>query len=235
MSAWLSLFRHRLRPWELAALQAWLERADPAIQAIGKRQLDLVVSAGRHIGGTEVYLRYDRSSQTDGDWPKFADFPREKQVADVRISINGQRVKCQIWVINGRIAMLEFSKLPPLFLRKAYVEILDVKTGPFPSDKKRDELAASLPQDYVDLVKAVGPTGPEEKNGIGILTLEQIYVVTIEGEQYWMLAEKPDVGMLGVPTDESDRVVRFLFYDGRPSLALSASFREALEKAGDVE
>ncbi len=108
--------------------------------------------------------------------------------------------------------------------------MLDLSTGPFPSNRKGEELAASLPPDYVELVRGGGPDGPEI-DGIGVLTLDQVYVAG----SHWMLAEMPDIGMLGVAVDGEDRDVWFLFYDGRPPHRLSPSFREALTKARSIE
>ena len=117
-------------------------------------------------------------------------------------------------------------------LDDAEIEILGVKTGPFKSDLKRDELAASLPADYVEI--AGGPSDKLEKDGIGIMNLDQVYTVNLDSGEYWLLAEKPDIGMLGVPTEGDGRDVWFLYYDGREPQRLSPSFREALEKARDI-
>jgi hypothetical protein len=233
---WFNSLFPALKSWERAAIQAWLNDADPETRDVGNSQLGLINLVRRGVGGRDVYLYYFQYGLYRGNYPRLFNIPdAEKQVAQVRMLINSQKVTARISVVARHIFELNFSKLPPLFLRKAHVEILDVNTGPFPSDRKRDELAASLPPDYVDLVKAAGPTGPDEKDGIGVLTLDQVYLVTIEGEQYWMLAEKPDIGMLGVRVEGDDRNVYFLFYDGPPPTPLSPSFREALEKARDID
>jgi hypothetical protein len=181
----------------------------------------------------EVYIAFPPSWFYKEDIPDFPNIPLEKQVAEVRLSINGQKVKCQIWAVRGHIFLLRFSKLPRRIPRNAEVEVLGVKTGTFKSDRKRDELTASLPADYAEI--AGGPSDRLEQDGIGIMNLDQVYTVNLDSGEYWMLAEKPDVGMLGVPTEGDGRVVWFLYYDGREPRRLSSSFREALALARDIE
>lgn len=235
LPAWLKLFRRRLREWESAALDAWLEKENPEIREIGERQLGFVMWAGRLFRGREVYLRYPPLRFVTEEFPLFPNFPIEKQLAEVRMSINGHKVKCQVWAIRGRVSMLEFTKLPRLFLRAAHVEVLGVKTGPFPSDRTGEDLAYLLPPDYVELVRASGPGGLDFPGGIGVMRLDQVYMANLDGGQYWLLAEKPDIGMIGVPVEDGNRDIQFLFYDGRRAKTLSPSFGKALELARDIE
>lgn len=230
---WFNFLLGGFKPWERAAIDAWLQKADPDARDIATRQLGLVMMLGRHLGGTEVYFRYTPSWLYKGDFPEFSNFPKEKQVAEIRMSTNDQKIKCQIWAIRGHLAILEFSKLPRRLPRNAEVEVLAVKTGPFPSDRKRDKLAASLPADYVEIAR--GPADGLEQDGIGIMNLDEVYTVNPDSGEYWALAEKSDIGMLGVATEGGDRDVWFLYYDGRPPQRLSRSFREALEKARGID
>lgn len=230
---WFNFLLGKFRPWEKAAIDAWLREAEVDIHEVACRQLGLVIGFLRHLRGASVYLNYGPSFLYKGDFPEFSDFPLEKQLAEVRMAIDGEKVKCQIWAIRGHLSMLEFSKLPRRVPRSAKIEILAVKTGPFPSDRKRDELAASLPADYVEIAR--GPSDKLEQGGIGIMNLDQVYTVNLESGEYWMLAEKPDVGMLGVATEGDGRDVWFLYYDGREPRRLSPSFREALDKAQGLE
>lgn len=230
---WFNFLLGKFRPWEQAAINAWLHEEDSDVQEIASRQLGLVIGFFRHLRGASVYLNYAPSFLYGGEFPEFSSLPLEKQMAEVQLSINGQNVKCQVWAIRGHIAILEFSKLPRRIPRSAEVQVLGVKTGPFKSDRKRDELAASLPADYVEV--AGGPSDKLEQDGIGIMNLDLVYTVNLDSGEYWMLAEKPDIGMLGVPTEGDGRVVWFLYYDGREPRRLSSSFREALALARDIE
>lgn len=230
---WFNFLLGKFRPWERAAIEAWLNEAEVDVHEIACRQLGLVIGFIRHLRGASVYINYAPSFLYDGDFPEFSSFPLEKQVAEVRLAINGQKVKCQIWAVRGHVAILEFSKLPRRIPRKAEVDVLGVKTGPFKSDLKRDELAASLPADYVEI--AGGPSDKLEQDGIGIMNLDMVYTVNLDSGEYWLLAEKPDIGMLGVPTEGDGRDVWFLYYGGREPHRLSPSFRVSLEKARDIE
>ena len=74
-----------------------------------------------------------------------------------------------------------------------------------------------------------------EREDIRVLPLDQVYTVNLDEGEYWLLAEKPDFWMLGVRTDGRDRDVWLLSYDAFPAERLSSSFRDALEKARELE
>jgi hypothetical protein len=229
---WFNFLFPPIRPWERKAVEAWLNVVDQRTREIGLAQLDQVNIVQRLDRGRTVNFYSRPYGLFVGQFSPSFDIPEiERQVAEVRMSIDGVETKARMWVVNGHIFEIAFEGLPRGSKRGAEVAILAVKTGPFPANRKHDALRASLPPDFAEMEGVDDPVDDR----IGVLTADQVYTVTSEGRTYWMLAEKTDIGMLGVPVEGDDRVVQFLFYDGRPPVRLSRSFKEAVAKARSIE
>lgn len=229
---WFNFLIPPLKPWERAAVEAWLEAAAPEMREAGYRQLEQANFVQRLDHGRSVNLyRFPFGLRRQAFRPLFQIAEREKQVAEIRMSINGVETTARLWVVNGHIFELTFDRPPGASRGPAKIEILGLKAGPFPSDRRGNDLAAALPADFAEAAGRPDLGG----SGIDVLTLDQVYAATIAGELYWLLAEKPDCGMLGVPVEGDDRRVCFLFLDGRPARRLSVSFAEAVAKAAEME
>ena len=88
-----------------------------------------------------------------------------------------------------------------------------------------------MPADFARTAEAA-IAQPTRYYRASVFGLDEICSASFEDGRYWLLAEVPDVGMLGVRDQSADREVYLLFYDGRQALGLGNSFKDAVERAG---
>lgn len=230
---WLNPVLPPLRRWECAVIDGWLREAGAETRGIVESQLALVDLAQRFIGGREVNLYSLRHGKSPA-WRALKHPGREWQVAEVRARVAGTPVKAQIWAVHGHVFSIHFDRVPRNWFRRPEVEITEVRKPPFAANKSARRLRAALPADYVEMAEGPEAARPPEHE-FGLIAPDEVYLVTLEEGQYWALAERPDVGMLGVRLEQEGGPVYFLFYDGRPPRPLPGSFAEAAEQARGME
>jgi len=234
---WLNSLFPPLRRWERAAIDAWMNDVDPETREIVQSQLRLINLAQRSAAGKVVELYYVKSGIALGhfdDRLSFAAGREEVVLGDVQLSINGRKIVCQLQAVNGRLFSLEFDQVPPLWLWRPAVHVTAVNASLRPIKPRPEDLQTRLPPDYVEILEGA-PLPASTSTNVSLLSLDQIYASTFEEGRFWLFAEIPDLGMLGVKVESDDRTIYLLFYDGRRGLGLGTSLREALERARDLE
>jgi hypothetical protein len=228
---WLNPLVPPLRAWEKAAIDGWLSRTDPATRELVREQLQRINFAQRNPQGDVVNLYSIPYGLLQGIFPRLLPgVGRERKLSEVEMTIDGESVKADIWSANGRVFSIEFSRPPRQLLTKGVIEVSTVREGPTLREPGPEELAKHLPEDYTSVIQDPALAAQFE-NDVSVLSPNEIYSATINGRQFWLLAELPDVGMLGVSAEGPDRQVYMLFYDDRAPLPLSRSFRDALTQA----
>jgi hypothetical protein len=221
---WLNHILPIFRPWERQVLDAWLEQTDPETREIIRDQLKRINFVQRNQAGNVVNMYFIRYGLCRGDFPNLLPTRSpDAQLSEVDLTIDGKPVKAELWAANGRLFSLEFSRSPRQLIKQGRLEIKAVRRAP---SYTREELVELLPSDYLELSRR-----PEFDARVSILPLEEVHSTTTDAGRFWVLAELPDFGVLGIPVDGEDKRIRLLFYDGRPPHPLSTSFAEALSQA----
>jgi len=146
---------------------------------------------------------------------QLADLSNEQLLGKMLLKVHsGAKLAAEIWAANGGLFSIEFSSPPRSDLGYSDIEVLEFEQFP----KRERPRIEMLPLDYPDL----------SSSSKLVLSFDRIYDVKIEVSHYWILAEVPDLGLLGVKQRSSDRVLYFLPYGGEYPTNLGASLAKAL-------
>jgi hypothetical protein len=227
---WLNFLCPPLRRWERAAIDAWMQETDSETREVVQSQLRLTNLAQRSVGGRVVELYYVRSGATIGKLDRRLPVGREPvTLGEVAMTVNGRRMACRLVAVDGRLFSLEFDQAPRIWTWRPRIRIDSVDTLMRPTKPTPEELQALLPADYAEVVReARSPASPT--SDMSVLDLDEIYESTFVEGRFWLFAEFPDTGMLGVKTQGEDRQIYLLFYDGRRALGLGDSLKDALNR-----
>ena len=113
------------------------------------------------------------------------------------MAVNGEEIVCLLVAVSGHLFSLEFDRAPRRWLSRPEIKIISVDTWARPIKPQQRELRALLPADYAEIAAATIPQSSPAYEA-AILSLDEIYDASFDDGRYWLLAEIPDVGMLGV-------------------------------------
>lgn len=227
---WFNFLCPPLRPWERAAVDAWLVETDAGTRDVVQSQMELINLAQRSAEGKVVELYYIKSGTTPGELQRRLAVGRDPVIVGrVEMTVDGMRISCQLLAVDGQLFSLEFDQVPRGWMRKRSIRIESVDASRHPLRPGPEELQSLLPPDFMDV--AGDPSLPEN---ISLFDLNEIYASTFDKGRFWLLAEIPDIGMLGVGCEGDDRQVHLLYYDGRRPLGLGTSLRRAMERAQEL-
>lgn len=228
---WFNFLCPPLRPWERAAVDAWLAEADAETCEIVQSQMQLINLAQRSAAGKVVELYYIKSGATPGEFQRRLAVGREAIiVGKVEMTVDGKKMTCQLLAVDGQLFSLEFDQVPRGWLWKPSIHIDTVNVSMRSLKPDAEELQSLLPHDYID-VAARRSAVPAN---VSLFDFEEIYASTLEEGRFWLFAEVPDIGMLGVKSEGDDRQVYLLYYDGRRSLGLGTSLGRAMERVREL-
>jgi hypothetical protein len=224
---WFNFLCSPLRTWERAAIDAWASKTDVETRGIVQSQIQQINLAQRSAAGKVVNLYYIKSGTTPGEFRHRLAVGRDGvNVGKVEMTVDGEKVVCQLLAVDGRLFSLEFDRLPRRRWRRPRVRVDAVIVSMLQLKPKPEELRTYLPYDYVD-VAARREFLPDK---VSLFDFDEIYASTFEEGRFWLFAEIPDVGMLGTRVDDADRRVYLLNYDGCRSLELGLSLEKALKR-----
>jgi hypothetical protein len=235
--------RSKLSLVEGQVLGAVAAELSPAAREIFNQQRDLVNLIQRHADGKEVNLYVMRRGKPFVE-EQFL-FPlrvTETELATVEmIEADEQKsLRAAVWLVEGRVFSIAFNKPPPRNGEKG-VEIKRVKILCDPmvpeskgtaSDAQRREkiletVQAKLPDEYLQLV---GEGKGVSINEWTVYAVQDIRKIPQRDGNYCLLAEKQDLGALGVKEDESSGQLYYLDYGEDHGEKITVGFRTFLEE-----
>jgi hypothetical protein len=224
---WFNFLCPPLRRWERAAVDAWTSKTDVETREIVQSQMRLINLAQRSAAGKVVNLYYIKSGTTPGEFRHRLAVGRDGViVGKVEMTVDGEKMVCQLFAVDGQLFSLEFDRMPRRWWWRPDVRVDAVDVSMRPLKPKPEELRTFLPYDYVDMA------GRREflPGNVSLFDLGEIYASTFKDGRFWLFAEILDVGMLGTESSDKDRNVHLLYYDGRAPEALGPSLETALAR-----
>ncbi len=232
----------KLTQLESQVLSAVSARLSPMAKEIFTRQIGLVNSIQRFSKGKDVNLRIKkRGKQFLAEELRFPLRP-ETLLATVGMGASNAKVKfkAEVWLVNGRVFSIEFNK-PPRDILKVGANITEVKILHDPmipasdeavSDAARREnllrtIQSKLPEEYLELV---GEGKGLTINDWVVNGIQNIRKIVLRDGDYYLLAEKIDMGAVGVRAGEASGQVYYLDYGDDRGEKISVSLREFFEK-----
>jgi hypothetical protein len=218
---WMNGLLGVFKPLEKAVLDCLIDRMPAGIRDVLRAQMEEVTLVQRHQSNRVAQFYKIRKGFTREEFSvQIPNSPREQLLGKILFKgYSGAKLTAEIWAANGRLFSIEFSKPPRSDVHHSDIDILECEH--FPS--RNGPRVAGLPVDYEGLV-------PLNRF---VLRLDEIYDVAIKSAWYWVVAEVPDLGLLGVEQYSSDRAVYLLPYSGEDPTKLGFSLAEALDKASE--
>lgn len=213
---WLNGLLGVFKPLEKALFDCLIERMPVDIRNILGVQVKEVTLVQRHESGRVAYFYKIRKGVIREEFSvQLSSAPREQLLGKIVFKAHsGAKLTAEFWATNGDLGSIEFNTPPGSDIGYSDIDLLKFELFP----KRIDPKLRQRPSDYEDLVLS----------NESVLQLDEIYDVGIASAQYWVLAEVPDLGLLGVERYSSDRVLYFLPYSGSDPTKLGTSLAEAL-------
>lgn len=237
------LFGHsKLSSLESQVLDAVSAELSPSGREVFNKQLKLVNLIQRHGDGKEVNLYVMRRGKPFIEKRLLFPLMSEAQLATVEfLAIEGKKTfKADVWLANGRVFSIEFNKPPQEILEQgasvANVKLLrdpmSVASEATSSDARthNDALAAiqsKLPDQYLQLVdngKGVSI------NEWAVCAVQDVRKISQRDANYYLLAEKEDMGAVGVKEGDFSGQLYYLDYADDRGEKITVSLRKFLEE-----
>lgn len=203
-------------------LDRLIERMPARTQGILKDQVKEITLVQRHQSRRVVQFYRIRNGLVREEFSiRLPGSLREQLLGKMLFEAHsGIRLTAEIWAANGWLFSIEFSAPPRSDLNYPDVDILEFERFP----RRSGPQAELLPFDYESLASS---------NKV-VLNLDEIYDIEIGSTRYWVLAEVPDLGLLGVEQLSSDRTLNLLPYSGDGPTEFGTSLAEALIAASKL-
>jgi hypothetical protein len=224
--------RPKPRPLESQVLTAVAAELSMPAREIFNEQIEIVNLIQRHAADKEVNFYVMRGGKPVRDEKML--FPlRQEEVQLAKIEMVGGRA--EVWLVKGRVFSIQFSKPPKIILEKgAKIEKVSILHDPMmsapsgaDSDAKLTTIHSKLPDEYTHLV---GDGKKIRINDWAIHGVQDIRKIVQQDGNYYLLAEKEGMGVVGVKEDETTGQLYYLDYgDGRGE-KISAGLKSFLEQ-----
>lgn len=233
MRGLLKRLRPPLRPYEQRLIDALAEQLRPEARALLARQVEQVNLVQRHGDDKEVNLYAMRGGKPSFDGASLFPLRAEANLATIRFEAvsHSKPFRVTFWLVNGHLFTLEFSQSPKTLQPEGLeIQKVDVLVDPLrpadPAIPARAPLDATLPPDYADLVaRAEGSTIGDCR----ILRPSDIRSVVTADENYYVLVECPERGVLAIKQGSSDGEIYVLGYDDDRATPIGKALRGAIE------
>ena len=212
----------KLNPLESQVLSAVSAELSLPGRNVFNKQIDIVNLVQRHADGKEVSLYVMRRGKPVYEEQFLFPMRREVQLADVEM-LGG---RAEIWLVEGWVFSIHFDK-PPKRILELGAEIKKVRILQDPmiaasadstsGAKRREEVLATirskLPDEYWQLV---GEGKEITVNDWVLSGIQDVRKIVQKDGNYYLLAEKVDMGAIGVKEGEFSGQLYYLDYgDGR--------------------
>jgi hypothetical protein len=244
MSLLSALFgRPKLSSLENQVLTAVSAELSPKAREVFNKQINLVNLVQRHADGKEVNLYSMRRGK-----PVYEEqflFPLRREVQLGKVEMLGGRA--EVWLIEGWVFSIHFDKPPKTILGQSVkIEKVTIFHNPMipesadsASDtKRREELLASIPSKLPDeYLQLVGEDKGTALNDWAVSSIQRIRKIVDRDANYYLLAEKEGMGVIGAKEDDWSGHPYYLAYEDGGGEKITVGFREFLEKfdGGKVE
>jgi hypothetical protein len=233
-----------LTPLEQEVLGALSAELPPAAREILAKQRDAINLVQRHAGGKEVNLYAMRRGRPC--YEEHLLFPLQLEEAklatlEIASSTGKTPLRAEVWLVKGWVFSIQFSKAPQeglqagarvlsvKVLRDPMMAVADVHQSPNP-----DELRTKLPDQYLGLV----PEGHNVsiKDWV-VYSLSNIRSVAQRDGNYYLVAEKVDMGAVALKEDDVSGQLYYLDYGDDHGERITVPLREFLDTfdGGKVE
>ena len=234
--------RRRFTPLEEKILNAVAQALPPEARERFEAQVAEIVHVQR-LRSKEIDLYPGKHGM-----PKellFPHGPEEKLLALVHIRVpeRQEKVRAEVWVVGRRIFSIELNKsIPKGAGENAQVEKVELIYNPMKpeevealSDQEKqkqilDRIYSKLPEEYFEII------GKEKEitvNDWKVYGIEKIRKACLDDANYYILAEKEDLGVVGVKEDEYTGTLYFLCYDDKKGQRIIIPLKEFLEPEFD--
>ncbi len=237
----------KLRPYEQGVLDAWRRELSPAGNALLSAQLQELCSYQRQVLdkdlcffplGRKPYLRL----------PSEILFPcRLESCVVARIHVAGgdkagsrSRLRADVVLHKGQVSSIEFNQPPGRKLARdvevTKVEILRDPMIPASDEttseaQRREEVLKTinsrLPDEYLELA---GESKGAPINEWAVCAVQDIWKIPQRDGNYYVLAVKEGMGIVGIKEDESSGQFYYLDYDSHYGERITVSLRKFFEQ-----
>jgi len=228
-----------LRSWEREVLSAVSRSVSVDARRIFDCQIKQITSIQRYAAGREVNLYRKPGSRPFSFSEEQPLFPLMNEALLGKIELMGsevdERMKAEVWLVNGHVFSLVLNRPVEkrLFRNGVRIEKVQILCDPMVvlPEKRRNEILspidATLPQEYLTLVS----------DGKGIVINEwvihevsRIRKICQEDGDYYLLADRSDMGAIGVKEGDSSGLLYYLDYGyGDRGKAISLGMKHFVE------
>jgi hypothetical protein len=234
--------RSKLTSLEGQVLAAVSAQLSPAAREIFDKQLELVNLVQRHADGKDVNLYAMRRGKPFIESQFLFPLMAEAQLAAAEITTGGEqkRFTADVWLANGCVFSIEFNRSPQKIiehgLKVASVRILcdpmisASERGLSNAEQRGGALAriqSKLPDEYL---QTVGGGKGASINEWAVCALPVIRKVAQRDGNYYLLAEKVDMGAIGIKEDDFSGQLYYLDYGGGRGEKITVGLRKFLEE-----
>ena len=235
--------RSELSTLESHVLTAVSAELPPAARDIFNKQRDSINLIQRHADGKEVNLyAMQRGKPYFDEQSLFPLRTIETQLATVEMVAGGgqKSLRAEVWLVKGWVFSICFNRPPKGFLQSSE-SVINTKILCDPMKQASEQIVSNGPGGE-EALKTIRSTLPDEYlrlvrgnegiliNGWSVCEVQDIRKVLQRDGNYYLLAEKKDMGGVAVKEDESSGQLYYLDYGDDRAEKITVNLRTFFEE-----
>ena len=240
---WFKIFsRSKLTPLESRVMKTVSTKLSPAAKQLFDAQLNQFNLIQRHASGKEADFYVMRRGKPFMEERFRFPLRSEALLATIELisNIGQESLRAEVWIVNGGVFSLIFNKPPKNISEQSmYIAKINIQCDPMtPASEKvianvqrREQILsminARLPDEYLLMV---GEENGKSVNDWAVSGIKNIRKIVQRNGNYYILAEKQEMGVIGIKEDDWSGQLYYLDYEDDRSERITVSMRKFLEE-----